>query len=106
LRYILAKRHRGGVERFARARTLLGLDYDGTLVEPPREQLRRRTRDLLQRLARKRRIGVISARERHDAQRRVRGLPIARVVGSHGADWPRPLPGARRAGGSRTRGTR
>ena len=94
MRYLLAKSHREVLEQYARSRTLLALDLDGTLApivaDPNRAAMRPDTRRLLRRAARAYPCVVISGRAREDAARRVRGIPVADVIGNHGMERGRP----------------
>lgn len=90
MRHILARAQRHVLERFARSRTLLALDYDGTLApivtDPGRAAMRASTRRLLGQAARAYPSVVISGRSRSDVARRLRGVPLAAVVGNHGLE--------------------
>ena len=90
MRDILAPASRDELRRFARARTLVALDFDGTLApivtDPDRAAMRPSTRRLLERVARAYPCVVISGRSRDDVGRRLRGVPLAGVVGNHGLE--------------------
>ena len=90
MRDILAERNRGALLRFTGARTLLGFDFDGTLVplvsDPDRARLRPRTRRLLRALAMRRPCVVVSGRALLDLGPRLRGTGVAMVVGNHGLE--------------------
>jgi trehalose 6-phosphate phosphatase len=92
MRDVLALANRKVLEPFARApgRTLLGLDFDGTLApivaNRERAAMRPSTRQLLRRVARVYPTVVISGRARADVWRRVRGLGLAAVLGNHGIE--------------------
>jgi trehalose 6-phosphate phosphatase len=94
MRYVLARSHRGVLGRFAGPRTLLAFDFDGTLApivaEPARAAMRPTTRALLRRAARAYPCIVLTGRSREDAARRVRGIPLAAVIGNHGLEGARP----------------
>jgi trehalose 6-phosphate phosphatase len=91
MREILAER--GALLRFARPGTLVALDFDGTLApivpDPDRAALRPATRALVERLARAYPCAVISGRARADVARRLRGIPLAAIVGNHGLEAER-----------------
>ena len=103
MRDILAPANRDVLERFASSRTLLALDFDGTLApivtDPDRAAMRPSTRRLLRRVAHAYPCVVLSGRSRADVGRRVHGLGLAGVIGNHGIEpWPA---GARPAGQAR-----
>jgi trehalose 6-phosphate phosphatase len=94
MRDILAPVSRGVLDRFARAKTLLAFDFDGTLApivaDPDRAAMRTSTRRLLESVARVYPCVVISGRSREDVGRRLRGVGLAGVVGNHGLEpWHR-----------------
>lgn len=78
------------LRRFAHTHVLLAFDFDGTLAPlvPDREDaaLTPETRALLQRVAALYPTVVISGRGREDVARRLEGIPLIEVVGSHGLD--------------------
>jgi len=90
MRHVLARAQRHVLERFARSRTLLALDYDGTLApivtDPDRAAMRASTRRLLGQVARAYPSVVISGRSRRDVARRLQGIALAAVVGNHGLE--------------------
>jgi trehalose 6-phosphate phosphatase len=98
MRYVLAAAGRKVVEQFARSRTLLALDFDGTLApivaDPDRAAMRSSTRRLLRRVARAYPTVVLSGRSRVDVGRRVLGLGLTEVIGNHGIE---PAPTRARA---------
>ena len=75
---------------FARRRTLLAFDYDGTLapIAPDRRRagLRPTTAWLLARVASRWPTAVISGRSRTDLRRRLRGSSVSWLVGNHGLE--------------------
>ena len=97
MKNILAGSHRRLLEELAWSNVLLAFDYDGTLApivaDPRRARMRRRTRALLQALAKLYRVVVISGRAREDARSRLRGVGLSQVVGNHGLE---PGRGSRR----------
>jgi trehalose 6-phosphate phosphatase len=78
------------VERIARERTLLVFDFDGTLapIVPRRQdaQLRPETRRLLRTAALLYPCAVVSGRALFDLRPRLDGIPLAGIVGCHGAE--------------------
>jgi trehalose 6-phosphate phosphatase len=71
-------------------RTLLVFDLDGTLapiaVRPRSAKLRPRTRRLLSAVAACYPTAVLTGRDRRDAARILRGIPLRMIVGNHGLD--------------------
>jgi trehalose 6-phosphate phosphatase len=69
---------------------LLGFDFDGTLApivrQRGRARMRRSTRAKLRRLAKVAPCAVVSGRMLADLKPRVRGIPLAAVIGSHGIE--------------------
>lgn len=90
MKYLLDADGRAQLARFARAGTLLALDYDGTLApivpRPEDAAMRPRTRELLARVARRLPVIVLTGRARGDALRRLEGMPLLEVIGSHGVE--------------------
>jgi trehalose 6-phosphate phosphatase len=90
MRYLLAKAHRAILEQYACSRTMLVLDFDGTLApivaDRERAAMRPATRRLLRGVARTYPCVVLSGRSRADVARRVRGVPVAEVIGNHGME--------------------
>lgn len=90
MKYLLSKASAAILHRLAREKTLCAFDFDGTLspiVDHPDEaSLRARTRCLLQELASLYPCIVVSGRARADVLAKLRGIPLARVVGNHGAE--------------------
>jgi trehalose 6-phosphate phosphatase len=81
---------RAALNALTRGRTLLAFDFDGTLApivdHPEHAGLPPRTRQLLAAVAVLYPCAVISGRARADLVRRLRGLPLIAVAGSHGAE--------------------
>ncbi len=77
--------------RLARGDCLLAFDFDGTLAPirngPAAGRMSSRTRTLLVRLAKRRRVAILSGRALDDLQPRLKGVPVAAVAGNHGAEW-------------------
>jgi trehalose 6-phosphate phosphatase len=90
MRDVLAPTGRDELRRFAGSRTLVAFDFDGTLApivtDPDQAAMRPSTRRLLERVARAYPCVVISGRSRADVGRRLRGVPLAGVVGNHGLE--------------------
>jgi len=78
------------LQQFAWSNVMVGLDYDGTLApivaRPEKAILRRRTRALLQEVARSYPVVVISGRSQADVLGRLRGIGVAEVIGNHGIE--------------------
>lgn len=76
--------------RLARERTLCAFDFDGTLApiaaHPDEAALRKRTRDLLRRLASLYPCIVVSGRNRASILEKLSGVHVAGVLGNHGAE--------------------
>jgi trehalose 6-phosphate phosphatase len=89
-RDILRPANVGVLQDFAFSNVLVALDYDGTLApivaDPARAEMRPRTRNLLQALAKAFPVAVISGRARTDLARRLRGVDVAALVGNHGVE--------------------
>jgi trehalose 6-phosphate phosphatase len=87
------------LERLARERTLCAFDFDGTLApivaHPDNAALRHRTRALLSRLAALYPCVILSGRRRADLAAKLDGVPVARLLGSHGAESEQPDAAAR-----------
>jgi trehalose 6-phosphate phosphatase len=90
--YLFGSAGRAALRRVAIPTALLVFDYDGTLTPlvatPGKARLSRAGREKFHRLARIcPRIAVLSGRALDDLLPRLRGLPLAGVVGNHGAEW-------------------
>ena len=87
------------LHRFAQGAVLLAFDFDGTLApivdHPPDAVMRAKTRALLTQLAQLYPCVVISGRARADTMEKVKGVPMRAVIGNHGLEPSRGLPGAR-----------
>lgn len=94
------------LRRLAEVRTLVALDFDGTLAPIVRERSRAamsaRTRALLAEVARLYPSAIVSGRSRADLERRLGAVPVRWLVGNHGAEGP----GAARPGRAASRGAR
>lgn len=90
MKNILSRQNRPVLEQFAWSNVLLAFDYDGTLApiteDPERAFMRPRTRDLLQRVAKRYPCIVISGRAQDDALRKLRGCGVYEVIGNHGLE--------------------
>lgn len=100
MRHLLTGDALAVVERLAVERTLCAFDFDGTLApivdDPDQAAMRKRTRTLLRSLAERYPCIVVSGRARANVLRKLSGVPVARVIGNHGADTeatqgPHPL---------------
>lgn len=90
MRYLLSHQSRPILTRIAQVRTLYGFDYDGTLApiteHPDQAVMRAETRKLLASLASAYPCVVLSGRSSDDVGAKLQGIPIARIIGNHGAD--------------------
>lgn len=79
---------------------MLAFDYDGTLAPIVRHheaaRMRKTTRELLMALGNLYPVVVVSGRARRDMLQRMLGVPVWRIVGSHGLDWGQMTPELRR----------
>jgi trehalose 6-phosphate phosphatase len=80
---------------------LCAFDFDGTLSpiveDPDQAGMSDRTRDLLARLARIYPCVIISGRARADVLAKMNGVPVADVIGNHGAETGAGIRGGRGA---------
>lgn len=90
MKLVLAQVNRAVLERFARSKVLLALDYDGTLApiveDPARALMHPATRELLTRAAELYPTIIVSGRAQADVRGRVHGIRIQQVVGNHGLE--------------------
>ncbi len=90
MKYLLSKASLPLVTRLAHERTLCAFDFDGTLApiadHPDRAWMRKRTRDLLRRLASLYPCIVVSGRNRASVLKKLSGVRVAGVLGNHGAE--------------------
>ena len=88
---ILDPSNRVRLRQFVAGPVAVVFDFDGTLApivrDPERAALRPRTRQLLGRVASRYPTAVLSGRSQEDVAARLDGLPLAYVVGNHGAEW-------------------
>lgn len=93
---ILSNRVRRILKQFALSKSLVALDFDGTLApivpRHPRAALRPSTRKLLRQLASLYPCVVISGRARKDVGPRLRGIGLRDIVGNHGIEPWNALP--------------
>lgn len=87
---LLSPSSRHVLEALANAKVLLAFDFDGTLapIVPERDDavMRPATAALLRRVCALYPTAVVSGRARADVERRVAGLGLRWIVGSHGID--------------------
>jgi trehalose 6-phosphate phosphatase len=90
MRYLLSAAGTAALRRFAQPKTLLALDYDGTLVSiadhPSHAHMRASTRRLLTSIVQQYPSIVITGRARQDAQRFLAGISPIEIVGNHGLE--------------------
>jgi trehalose 6-phosphate phosphatase len=83
----------------AHQRTLCAFDFDGTLApiadHPDAAGMRKRTRDLLRRMATLYPCVIVSGRDRASVLKKLSGVRVAGVMGNHGAESGK-APGSRR----------
>ena len=96
MKHALGQEGRAELARFVRAGALLAFDYDGTLApivaRPEDAVMRPRTRELLAAVSRRCPVIVVSGRARRDALRRLDGVAVLEVIGSHGVETGGPAP--------------
>ncbi len=94
MRWLLSKRQAPMLRALARSRPLLAFDFDGVLApiesRPSLAGVPPRTRALLRRLCGRYACAVISGRSLASLRQRLRGVPVAYLVGNHGSEWPQP----------------
>lgn len=87
---LLAPRYRTYVQRVSAPTALLAFDFDGTLAPivdtPGAAAMRPATRQLLRAIAQRRRVAIITGRALADIRPRLRGVPIAALIGNHGIE--------------------
>jgi trehalose 6-phosphate phosphatase len=85
---ILTPLYRPVLQPFFGAGAVLAFDYDGTLApivaQPSEAHMRPETRALLDRVARRYPVAVITGRARLDVLRFLQGIPLLDVIGNHG----------------------
>lgn len=93
MQYLLQEpRQRELLEFLRKRKTLIALDYDGTLApiaaHPGDAQMLESTRALLARVARRFPVIVLTGRSRIDALQFLASTPVLEVIGSHGIETP------------------
>jgi trehalose 6-phosphate phosphatase len=90
MRYLLSKASLPLLARLAHERTLCAFDFDGTLApiadHPDKAGMRKRTRVLLRRVASLYPCVIVSGRDRASVLKKLSGVPVAGVLGNHGAE--------------------
>jgi trehalose 6-phosphate phosphatase len=90
MKYLLSKASLLLLTRLAHQRTLCAFDFDGTLApiadHPDQAAMRKRTRDLLRRVASLYSCIVVSGRNRASVLEKLSGVHVAGVLGNHGAE--------------------
>jgi trehalose 6-phosphate phosphatase len=90
MRYLLSKASLPLLTRLADERTLCAFDFDGTLApiadHPDQAGMRKRTRDLLRRVALLYPCVIVSGRDRASVLEKLNGVQVAGVLGNHGAE--------------------
>lgn len=75
---------------FLRPRSLIALDFDGTLApivsQPEQARMSATTQTLLARVVRRYPVAILTGRARSDALRLLGGVPVLEVIGSHGVE--------------------
>lgn len=98
MRYLLSRASLPLLARLAHERTLCAFDFDGTLApiadHPDKAGMRKRTRDLLRRVAKLYPCVIVSGRDRASVLKKLNGVHVAGVLGNHGAESGR-TPGSR-----------
>jgi trehalose 6-phosphate phosphatase len=93
MKYLLSRTSIPLVARLAHQRTLCAFDFDGTLApiadHPDLAGMRKRTRDLLRRVAKLYPCIVVSGRNRASVLKKLSGVRVAGVLGNHGAESAR-----------------
>ena len=91
MKHLLSRECRPLLTSLVLGRTLFAFDFDGTLApivdHPETACLRPETTAALAKLALLHPCVVISGRSRSDVLNRLKGLPLAAVVGNHGAEF-------------------
>jgi len=90
MKYLLSKASLPLLVRLAHERTLCAFDFDGTLApiedHPDKAGMRKRTRNLLRRLAKLYPCVIVSGRDRASVLKKLNGVQVAGVLGNHGAE--------------------
>ena len=89
--YILSKKELPNLTSFAKAKTALVFDYDGTLVpivdDPFDTKLTKKTQKLLKKLSKLYPCAVLSGRSLMDVKKKSKGMGFREVVGNHGMEF-------------------
>lgn len=87
---LLDNEGRRALAAFLQPRTLVALDFDGTLApivsRPEQARMSAATQALLGRVVRRYPVVILTGRARSDAQRLLGGVPVLEVIGSHGIE--------------------
>jgi len=90
MKYLLSRATLPLLKRLAHERTLCAFDFDGTLApiadHPDKAGMRKRTRDLLRRVALLYPCVIVSGRDRASVLEKLSGVRVAGVLGNHGAE--------------------
>src|SRR4051812_6301282 len=91
MEHLLSPRNRHRLERFfAVPNLLVALDFDGTLVpltsDPESVYLSKGMEGVLNRLAKKFPLAIITGRSLKDIRRRIGSVPFTSVIGNHGIE--------------------
>ncbi len=90
MKYLLSRASLPLLARLAHQRTLCAFDFDGTLApivdHPDAAGMRKRTQDLLRRVASLYPCIVVSGRNRASVLKKLNGVQVAGVLGNHGAE--------------------
>jgi trehalose 6-phosphate phosphatase len=90
MKYLLSRASLPLLARLAHERTLCAFDFDGTLApiadHPDHAGMRKRTLDLLRRVASLYSCIIVSGRNRASVLEKLSGVQVAGVLGNHGAE--------------------
>jgi trehalose 6-phosphate phosphatase len=90
MQYLLSRASLPLLTQLAHQRTLCAFDFDGTLApiadHPDKAGMRKRTRDLLRRVASLYPCVIVSGRDRASVLEKLNGVNVAGVLGNHGAE--------------------
>jgi trehalose 6-phosphate phosphatase len=89
--YILSKKELPNLASYAKAKTALVFDYDGTLVplvdDPFDTKLTAKSQKLLKKVTKLYRCAVLSGRSLTDVKKKSHGMGFREVVGNHGMEF-------------------
>lgn len=93
MKYLLQEPEQLALKEFLRSKkTLVALDYDGTLApispHPQDAKMPDSTRALVGRVAKRFPVIVLTGRSRIDVMQFLHGVPVLEVIGSHGIETP------------------